>query len=127
MLTGLLLQESLKELSVLDRLRITKTDKRDVMNAADFQPAVWTAISYEADDIHAAAAIGELSHALKTPGWSIDARQADRVIVIFPDRVFKYSRGDAAGKAAAQDYALASGIPFSQIDWEDQKNHTREV
>ena len=119
MLTGLLLQESLQDLSVLDRLRIVKTESWDVLNAAEYQPEVWTAISFEVDDLQAEAVIDALSHALKTPGWYIDLRQADQVIVVFPEQVFKYKRGDAAGKSAAQDYARASGIPLTQIDWGD--------
>ena len=51
MLTGLLLQESLNDLNVLDRLRITKTETWDVANAADFQPTVWTAMSFEVDEM----------------------------------------------------------------------------
>ncbi len=119
MLTGLLLQESLNDLSVLDRLRIVKTETWEVANAAEFQPRVWTAVSFEVDDLQAESVIDALSHALKTPGWYIDLRQADRVIVIFPEQVFKYRRGDAAGEAAAQDYARTSGIPLTQIDWGD--------
>jgi hypothetical protein len=119
MLTGLLLQESLKDLTVLDRLHITKTETWDAANAAEYQPRVWTAISFEVDDVQADEVINELSHSLKTPGWYIDARQADRVIVIFPNQVFKYSRGDQASKADAQGYACSIGIPTSQIDWGD--------
>ena len=119
MLTGVLLQESLKELSVIERLRIIKSDSWEAANAADFQPRVWTALSFEVDELQAEAVIEELSHALKTPGWYIDARQADQVIVIFPERVFRYKRGDPAGKIAVQAYARASGIPLTQIDWGD--------
>ncbi len=119
MLKGLLLKESLTDLRVLDRFCIAQTETWNVSNAADYQPKVWTAISFEVDDAEADTVIEELSHVLKSPGWYIDARQADRVIVIFPGRVFRYLRGDQSGKAEAQAYAQASGIPISQIDWGD--------
>lgn len=118
MLTGLLLKESLSDLSVLDRLRITQTETWHVTNAAEFQPPVWTALSFEVSAADAESMIEALSHALK-PQWYIDARWGDEVIVIFPGRVFRYQRGDQAGKAEAQAYALIIGIPPSQVDWGD--------
>jgi hypothetical protein len=118
MLTGLLLKESLSGLDVLDRLNITKTETWHVANAAEFQPDVWTAVSFEVSDARAETVIQELSRALK-PQWYIDARWGDWVVVIFPQRVFKYQRGDQAGKTEAQTYALNSGIPPSQVDWGD--------
>jgi len=119
MLTGLVLKESLIDLGVLDRLRVTKTETWNVPNASIDQPSVWTAISFEVDEAQADAVIEELSHVLKSPGWYIDARLDDEVIVIFPDRIFRYWRGDPAGKAGAQAHARAIGIPPSQIDWGD--------
>ena len=119
MLTGLLLKESLSDLNVLDRLTISKTETWHVTNAAEFQPDEWTAISFEVNDAAAAGVVEELSHVLKSPGWFIDTRWGEWVIVIFPQRVFKYRRGDQAGKVQAQKYALAIGIPASQLDWGD--------
>jgi len=117
MLTGLLLKESLSDLNILGRLRIAKTETWNVANAAENQPNVWTAMSFEVEDAEADAVAEELSHALKSPGWYIDARRDVWVYVIFPQRVFKYQRGDRVGKLEAQTYAQAIGIPPSQIDW----------
>ena len=119
MLKGLLLKESLIDAGVLNRLCITRTETWNVAQAADNQPNIWTAISFEVDDDEAGAITEELSHALKSPVWYVDARQDDWVIVIFPDRVFKYLRSNQTGKAEAQAYARAIGIPASQIDWGD--------
>jgi hypothetical protein len=117
MLTGLLLKESLVDLDVLERLRVTKTETWDVANAVENQPSVWTAMSFEVEDAEADAIVEELSHVLKSPGWYIDARQGEWVYVIFPQHVFKYRCGDQTGKVEAQAYAQAIGIPPSQIDW----------
>jgi hypothetical protein len=119
MLSGLLLKESLSDQGILDRLNVTKTETWNVSNASGDQPNVWTAISFEADDGEAAVVAEELSRTLKSPGWYIDARQGDEVIVIFPNRIFRYQRGDQAGKTEAQNYALSIGIPPSQVDWGD--------
>jgi hypothetical protein len=37
--------------------------------------------------------------------------------VIFPDRIFRYPRGDAAGRAEAQAYGRQLAIPEPQLDW----------
>jgi hypothetical protein len=117
-LAGLLLRESLADLRVLDRLRITNTETWHVTNAAEFQPNLWTAISFEVDDADAEGVIEELNRALK-PQWYIDTRWGEWVVVIFSQRVFKYQRGDQAGKTEAQTYAQNSGLPPSQVDWGD--------
>jgi hypothetical protein len=118
MLAGLLLKESLVDLDVLDRLNITKTETWHVTNAAEFQPAVWTAVSFEVNEAEAESVMAELSCALM-PQWYIDARLGDEVIVIFPARIFRYRRGDQASKTEVQTYALGIGIPPSQVDWGD--------
>jgi len=117
MLTGLLLKESLADLSILERLRVTKIETWNVANAAEYQPNVWTAMSFEVDNAEADAVVEELSHVLKSPGWYINARRDEWVYVIFPQRVFKYQCGDRVGKTEAQAYAQSIGIPPSQIDW----------
>jgi len=117
MLKGLLLKESLVDLNILERLHITKIETWNVANAAEHQPNVWTAMSFEVDNAEADAVAEELSHVLDSPGWYIDAQQDEWVCVIFPDRIFKYQHGDRVGKAEAQAYAKAIGIPPSQIDW----------
>ncbi len=119
MLTGVLLEESLSDVSVLTRLNNTKTETWDVPHAAEFQPKVWTAVSFEVSDADADVIAEALSRVLKSPGWYIDARLDDWVYVIFPERVFKYRRGDQAGRLQAQEHALAVGVPSGQIDWAD--------
>lgn len=116
-MNGLLLRESLADPSVLDRLHVTRAESWQVQNAAPYQPPVWTANWFKTDDEHADALAEALSQALKPQGWYINAATAEWLYVIFPGRVFKYARGDAAGRAAAQQYARELGIPEAQLDW----------
>jgi len=116
-LNGLLLQESLDDLRVLDLLRVTKTETWQVGNAAEGQPSVWTALSFEAPVDQADAIAEALSGALKARGWYINASTDALVYIIFPRKVFRYPKGDAAQRAAAQAYARSIGIPESQLDW----------
>jgi hypothetical protein len=116
MLTGLLLKESLTDLNVLVLLQITKTETWNVDNAADFQPKVWTAISFTADEDQAADIAEKLRCALK-PAWFIDASTTSHKYVIFPEKVFCYRKGDSQQRAQAVEYGRSLGIPPHQLDW----------
>ena len=116
MFTGLLLKESLEDESVLETLRVTKTEVWDVENAVDWQPKRWTAITFEGDDDQADALAGRLSRALK-PAWYANLSTQTHAYVVFAGRFFKYLRGDGQARADAQQYALSVGVPASQVDW----------
>jgi len=116
MFTGLLLKESLEDESVLDTLRVTKTEVWDVQNAVDWQPRRWTAITFEGDDDQADALAGRLSRALK-PAWYANLTTETHAYVVFAGKTFKYLRGDGQARADAQQYALSVGVPASQLDW----------
>ena len=119
MLDGLILKESLEETSVLDSLRVTRTETWQVSNAAAYQPNTWTALSFEADERQAGALAAELSRSLKPLGWYINASTATDVYVIFPNKVFKYRKGDRARREEVKRYGLTVGIPESQLDWSE--------
>lgn len=50
--------------------------------------------------------------------WYANIHTSTHEIVIFAGRVFKHARGDADGRAAAEDYARSLGVPEHQLDWE---------
>ena len=118
MLNGLLLKESLSDISVLDLLRITKTESWHVTNAAAYQPTTWTAMSFEVEENQANTISEKLSRALK-PQWYINASTASQIYVVFPCKVFTYHKGDGQKRAAAQQYGRSLGIPDSQLDWSE--------
>lgn len=114
--TGLLLKESLKDKSILDVIRVTKTETWDVDNAADFQPKIWTAIYFEGDENQADVIAEKLSQSLK-PRWYVNISTENNVYVIFPNKVFKYTKGDKQRRAEAIKYGQSLGIPDRQLDW----------
>jgi hypothetical protein len=118
MFTGLLLKESLSDLTLLDALRITKTETWQVSNAVAWQPATWTAVSFEADDDQADQLSEKMSRALK-PMWYINGSTDEMVYLVFPGKVFKYHKGDADQRAAAQEFGRLIGVPDSQLDWSE--------
>jgi hypothetical protein len=54
---------------------------------------------------------------LDEQGWYADLRTGERSFVVYAGRVFAYDRGDAAGRAAAEEYGRARGVPEEQLDW----------
>lgn len=119
MMTGLLLQEGLADISVLEHLHITKTESWQVSNAATYQPNTWTALSFEVEDSQADLIAEKLSQALKLRGWYINASTATHVYVLFPNRVFKYLKGDDHQRDEAKQYGISRGIPAIQLDWNE--------
>jgi hypothetical protein len=53
------------------------------------------------------------------PGWYVNFSSASETFVVYHGHVFRYPRGDAAGRAAAQAHGRAVGVPESQLDWTD--------
>jgi len=119
MLNGLILKESLEETSVLDLLRVTRTETWQVSNAAAYQPNAWTALSFEADERQADTLAEALSRSLKPQGWYINASTMADVYVIFPNKVFKYRKGDRVRREEAKRHGLNIGVPESQLDWSE--------
>ncbi|MEU4236318.1 hypothetical protein [Actinoplanes sp. NPDC026619] len=123
MLTGCILAESLRvgaELRFPD-MRITRIHRADVSaSASPTQPKIFTEINFEAPDEYADELAETLAGALaEGPDWYADFRAGDDHVVIFPGRIFRYSVGDARGRAEAVTYGRDLGIPEAQLDWGD--------
>ena len=119
MWTGILLKESLKDTNVLAHLQVTQTEIWQVKNATGSQPSTWTALTFEADDQQAEMLADGLSQFLHPEGWYINASTASEVYVIFPNKVFKYLKGDSAKREEAKEHGRTLGIPESQLDWRE--------
>jgi hypothetical protein len=115
-----LIAESIRPGSTLEglRLNLIKVSRRPQGNASAEQPTVWTLIEFEAAEPPDRLAT-ELSKVLDSPGWYTDFAWRDEKFVIFPNRVFRYARGDRARHQEAADYARSMGVPPQQADWEE--------
>jgi hypothetical protein len=116
--TGLLLKESLQDERVLDLIEVIKTETWHIDNTADFQPNIWTALTFEGDENQADTIAEKMSQSLK-PRWYINISTEKHAYVIFLGKVFKYPKGDQLKRAEAENYARSLGIPESQIDWDE--------
>jgi len=124
MATGTLIGESIRPGTTLDGVPITvnRIERVEPTNISDEQlasgiPTRWTLLFFEVDDEAAPALADALAAILDEPGWYVDFHTADESFVVFREAVFRYATGDADGRAEAEAYARAKGVPDAQIDW----------
>jgi hypothetical protein len=118
---GAVIAESLKDgttISGLD-LCLLRVARCAVPSAADYQPAIWTVIQFEASETVSEPLARALADSLVEPGWYADWKTDEENTVVFPGKIFRYRRGDAEGRAAAQAHGRTVGVPQGQLDWAD--------
>jgi len=118
--SGALLGESLRPGAVLDGIPLTvmKIYRAALGNAEAGQPELWTVIEFEVPVDRARELAESLSRLLLADGgWYCDFRSADEVFVVFSGRIFRYPRGDRAGRARVEEYGRSAGVPEAQLDW----------
>ncbi|TWD74999.1 hypothetical protein FB561_6434 [Kribbella amoyensis] len=121
MIKGILIAESLRpgtDLAVpgLRLARLTRTDVSGSVVAT--QPTLWTLLHFEAADELADELAQALAGSLRPEdGWYADFTVGEDHVVVFTGKVFRYRRGDEAGRAEAVAYGRAAGTPEHQLDW----------
>jgi hypothetical protein len=117
---GALIAESLRTGTTLPDLHliVRKITRHSRYDAAPGQPRTWTEIEFEVDDEDAETLADSLAEALEEgPGWYADLRSAAETVVVFPGKIFRYPRGEDAGRARAVGHGRHLGIPEIQLDW----------
>jgi hypothetical protein len=118
--TGGLIAESLRVGRALEGINLTvrRITREDAGDPDAGQPLTWTFVDFEAPLEDAGRLAAALSRSLDARlGWYCDFRSPTETFVVFADRVFRYPRGDRAGRAEVEDYARSVGVPESQLDW----------
>ena len=102
-------------------VRLRTVRRLDVSaSATDAQPNLWTLVEWEADEALAGPLAVALAGALRAEnGWYADFTAGDERVVVFAGKVFRYRRGDEAGRAAAVAYGRSVGTPEHQLDWKE--------
>jgi hypothetical protein len=118
-IAGVLIAESLRTGARLEGVTLTvRRIARDDGDIDAGQPLTWTFIEFEAPIDEAEELAAALSRALdKRLGWYCDFRSPTETFVVFAERVFRYRRGDNAGRSEAEAHARSMGIPEFQLDW----------
>ena len=119
MIQGTLIAESLRVGAELANFELTvrKISRYRATGTTPDQADIWTVIDFEANEAGAASLADGFAAVLDEPGWYVDFESPEESFVIFPDRVFRYPRGDEAGRVAALAYGRQLAIPEQQLDW----------
>jgi hypothetical protein len=100
-------------------MRIIRCARFEVTSAADYQPPIWTLIEFEAPAISSDPLASELAGRLLSPGWYANWNSDTEATVVFPGKIFRYPRGDQAGREEVLAYGRSVGVPEPQLDWTD--------
>jgi hypothetical protein len=120
MIEGTLITESLRVGTNLENLKLTvcKISKYRAQGTMPDQPDIWTVLDFEADEAQASELAEAFADVLDDqPVWYVNFQSPTVSFVVFPGRIFRYPRGDTAGRAEAQAYGRQFGIPEPQLDW----------
>jgi hypothetical protein len=119
MIEGTLIAESLRVGTNLENLTLTvrKISRYRAQGTTPDQPDIWTVLDFEADEAGARELAEAFAGVLDQPGWYVDFHSPTDSFVVFPGRIFRYPRGDKAGRADAQAYGRQLAIPEPQLDW----------
>lgn len=119
MIEGTLIAESLRIGTSLENLDLTvrKISRYRVPDVTPDQPSIWTVLDFAADEGQADRLARTFADALEQPGWYVNFESPAESFVMFPGRIFRYPRGDAAGRDEAQAYGRQLAIPEPQLDW----------
>ena len=103
MYTGVIVQNSLKNPSILDGFQILKK---------------WTDEDWELYKVDATKEqIQSLSGELSDGHWYTHFWQDNELIVVFKDKIFEFDVNDKDGRLAAVEYGMSIGIPEEQLDF----------
>lgn len=119
MIEGTLITESLSVGTSLKNLTLTvrKISRHRAQGTTPDQPGIWTTLDFEAEDADAADLAQAFADTLDQPGWYVNFQSPAESFVVFPGRIFRYPRGDKAGRAEAQAHGRQLAIPEPQLDW----------
>lgn len=119
MIEGTLIAESLRVGTNLENLKliVRKISRYRAQGTTVDQPGIWTVLDFEADEAAAREFAEAFAAVLDEPGWYVNFQSPTESFVVFPGRIFRYPRGDKAGRAEAQAYGRQLAIPGPQLDW----------
>jgi hypothetical protein len=116
---GVIIEESLKDASVLKITKIIST-KVETVTEKHKTPWIkqWTLHIVEISESDADAVAESISHALDTEhSWYADFKNDSIHFIIFRDKVFKVDRAKKEEYDAATKYGIEQGIPAYQVDF----------
>ena len=97
---------------------MTKVSRADVGEVDVGQPRTWTFVDFGVADADSERLARALEGAPEPRGgWYCDLHSDTETFVVFAGLMFRYPRGDGAGRAVAAEDARSVGVPEAQLDW----------
>ena len=119
--TGVIIEESLEDKSVLDKVKIVSTKVEQVIERHR-TPWVkqWTLHTVEVPAEKARELAEEISQALESEHpWYADYKTNTEHYIIFRNKVFLIDRTKKGAYKPATEYGVSIGIPDYQVDFDD--------
>lgn len=111
MYTGCIIKESIIDELIFDLVEIKHTELWRTSNI----PKYWTAVFFESE----IEDFPEKLSKVLTGNWYVDMNTGNIKIIVFKDKVLKYSIGNADEKAKVLDYCKEMNVPEEQLDWSE--------
>lgn len=118
--TGIVIEESLSDTSILASVHITDT-RVSTVTAEHKTPWLtqWTMHNIEVPETDASDIAKKLSKALETEhdSWYIDFKNDKTHYIVFPEKVFIVNRAQPQEYEPVIEYGMQLGIPRNQLDF----------
>jgi hypothetical protein len=121
--TGVIIEESLENTTVLDMVEILNTRVAKVVEKHQ-TPWLeqWTLHDVEVSDKHADKIAKQLSESLESEHeWYADFKNNEIHYIIFKNKIFKVNRENQAEYEAVTKYGISLGIPDYQVGFTAEK------
>lgn len=120
---GVIIEESLDDQNVLNRVTIVSTKIEEVTNQHK-TPWLrqWTLHTVEVPEEEADEIAKLIQDSLETAhtAWYADYNNNSTHYIIFPERIFCIDRSDRDQYKAAKEYGISIGIPEHQVDFDPE-------
>lgn len=118
---GIVIEESLKNVSVLQKMRIISTNVV-LVNGQHKTPWLtqWTMHSVEIPDEAVAEVVTAISSSFDNrDNWYADFKSQREHYIVFPHKIFLVDRSKPENYREVIEYGLQKGIPAEQLDFKE--------
>lgn len=114
---GILIKESIDDENIMDYLNINKVE----IWKTNYIPKYWTAIYFVSDRMDLPERFSKImiNQEEKGGNWFVDFKLNNTKIIVFKNKVLKYSIGNAAEKLGVIEECRRLGIPDCQMNWSE--------
>jgi hypothetical protein len=114
---GTLLKERYADEIVVKALELSKTSDWKVKDASKELKIRWTVISFEVESADADDIAHIFVSTVRRPDWFLRLESDDGMVMIFPQKVFKFPKGDVKARTEAVEYARSIKLPELLSAW----------